>query len=233
MITPTRWANRPLLGGLLELFRLRRFLGRYLASAILIVAQGSGANLSSASQVAVPSVVGLSQEAATKALTGAGLTVGTLTHQNSTTVANGSVISQHPVAGSSAVDGSPVSLVISQGTGLPSISFQPTTTSLKTTSNGKVTFRGTLTNNSGTDLNATDLFFNFSNFNSDSATPSQDLGITANFLITNGSTSAVVDLFEVRLGSVPAGSSFQIQVQLEDTKSDLSTVQTVLVSTSP
>jgi hypothetical protein len=74
-----------------------------------------------------------------------------------------------------------VNLVISQGAAPPIISFQLTTPSLTTTSNGKVTFRGTVTNNSGTDLKATDLFFNFFNFDSDSATPSQEIGIVNEF----------------------------------------------------
>jgi beta-lactam-binding protein with PASTA domain len=60
-------------------------------------------------------VVGLTQGAATKAITGAGLTPGRVTRQNTTTVARGSVISQHPASGSSVADGSPVNLVISSG----------------------------------------------------------------------------------------------------------------------
>ena len=56
-----------------------------------------------------------------------------------------------------------------------------------------------MTNNSGTDLNATHLFFNFFDLNADSATPAQDLGIATEFLIPNCGTSAVVNLFEVRL----------------------------------
>src|SRR5262249_46971302 len=49
--------------------------------------------------VAVPNVVGLTQAAATTSLTGAGLTVGTVTTSPSTTVAAGLVISQTPTAG--------------------------------------------------------------------------------------------------------------------------------------
>jgi PASTA domain len=179
----------------------------------------------------VPNVVSLTQAAATTAITGAKLAVGTVTQQPSTTVPTGNVISQGPASGNFVVQCSTVNLVISQGAGLHGISFQLTTTSLTTTSNGTVTFQGTVTNNSGADLNATDLFFNFCGFNNDSVTPSQDLGNVNEFLIPNGSTTAVVNLFEVRLGSVPAGSSFQIQVQLEDANSELSTAQAVLVST--
>jgi beta-lactam-binding protein with PASTA domain len=66
--------------------------------------------------VTVPNVVGQTQAAATTTLTNAGLTVGTVTFQPSTTVAAGSVISQTPTGGTSAAAGSAVALVVSQGT---------------------------------------------------------------------------------------------------------------------
>ncbi len=65
--------------------------------------------------VTVPSVVGLTQAAATTALTGAGLAVGTVALSSSTTVPVGSVISQDPLAGASAASGSAVALVVSSG----------------------------------------------------------------------------------------------------------------------
>ena len=66
-------------------------------------------------QVAVPNVVGLTQAAATSAITGATLTVGTVTTASSTTVPSGSVISQSPVSGTQVNTGSAVSLVVSSG----------------------------------------------------------------------------------------------------------------------
>jgi beta-lactam-binding protein with PASTA domain len=80
------------------------------------VARGSPVNLvisSGPKMVAVPKVEGLTQAAATMAITAAKLTVGTVTQQTSNTVATGSVISQEPASGGSAVEGSPVNLVIS------------------------------------------------------------------------------------------------------------------------
>ena len=65
--------------------------------------------------IAVPNVVGLTQAAATSAITGASLTVGTVTTASSATVPSGSVISQSPAAGSSAAAGSAVNLVVSTG----------------------------------------------------------------------------------------------------------------------
>ena len=65
--------------------------------------------------VSVPNVVGLTQAAATTAVTGAGLTVGTVTTQSSSTVPAGSVISQNPTSGTSVAPGTAVNLVVSSG----------------------------------------------------------------------------------------------------------------------
>jgi beta-lactam-binding protein with PASTA domain len=65
--------------------------------------------------VTVPNVVGQTQSAAGTALTGAGLTTGSVAQQCSTTVSAGFVISQNPAAGGQAVSGTPVALVISTG----------------------------------------------------------------------------------------------------------------------
>src|SRR6184192_2134545 len=82
------------------------------------VASGSPVNLvvsSGPAQVAVPNVVGQTQAAAASALTGAGLTVGAVTMQSSSTVASGSVISESPSAGTKVASGSAVDLVVSSG----------------------------------------------------------------------------------------------------------------------
>ena len=60
-------------------------------------------------------IVNLTQAAATAALTGAGLTVGTVTTASSTTVPAGSVISQNPTASTQVVIGSAVAFVVSSG----------------------------------------------------------------------------------------------------------------------
>src|SRR4029077_5043175 len=70
-------------------------------------------------QAPVPNVVGLTQAAATSAITGANLTVGTIRTASSTTVPSGSVISQTPVAGTQVNVGSAVALVVS--TGIPQV----------------------------------------------------------------------------------------------------------------
>jgi beta-lactam-binding protein with PASTA domain len=65
--------------------------------------------------VTMPHGEGLTQAAATTAITGAKLTVGTLTQQTSNTVATGNAISKDPASGSSVAQGSPVNLMISSG----------------------------------------------------------------------------------------------------------------------
>ena len=60
----------------------------------------------------VPNAAGMTQAAASMAITGAGLVLGAVTVQSSSTVAAGDVISQSPVAGTSVNVRSPESLVV-------------------------------------------------------------------------------------------------------------------------
>ena len=87
-------------------------------AAATSVTSGSAVNLTVSSGPAmdtVPNVVGNTQAAATTVVTAAGLTVGTVTMQSSSTVAAGSVISETPAAGASVAAGSTVALVVSSG----------------------------------------------------------------------------------------------------------------------
>ena len=82
------------------------------------LASGSPVTLvisSGPSQVTTPNVVGRSHSAATTAIQNAGLTIGSVTMQASSTVAAGNVISQNPAAGSQVASGSAVALVVSSG----------------------------------------------------------------------------------------------------------------------
>src|SRR5438046_7721720 len=65
--------------------------------------------------VLVPNVVGQMQAAATSAITSAGLTLGTVTMQSSTTVAPRNVLTQAPAAGTRVASGLAVNLVVSSG----------------------------------------------------------------------------------------------------------------------
>jgi hypothetical protein len=71
--------------------------------------------------VAVPNVVGLTQAAASAAITGAGLVVGTVTSASSPTVPAGSVISSTPTAGTQVRQGAAVNLVVSTGPALVAV----------------------------------------------------------------------------------------------------------------
>jgi hypothetical protein len=79
--------------------------------------------------VAIPNAVGDTQAAATTAITGAGLVVGTVTSQSSAGVASGNVISETPSAGTSVNAGSAVNLVVSTGPALPVSLFTSATIS--------------------------------------------------------------------------------------------------------
>jgi len=91
------------------------------------VSAGSAVNLvvsNGPAPVAVPNVVGLTQAAASSAITGAGLVVGTVTTASSATVPSGSVISENPAAGTQVNRGSAVNLVVSSGpavVGVPNV----------------------------------------------------------------------------------------------------------------
>jgi len=67
------------------------------------------------SNVTVPNIVGMAQDAARNAITSAGLTIGTITTAYSSTVPSGSVISQNPVSGALVAKGSAINLTVSQG----------------------------------------------------------------------------------------------------------------------
>ena len=107
--------------GLIVTFFFLGFISTYLLTrlwisvAIVVADQLALALSSGAPTVTVPDVKGLAQDAATTAITGAKLIVGTVTQQSDNTVATGKVTSQDPASGSSAAQGSPVNLVISSG----------------------------------------------------------------------------------------------------------------------
>lgn len=65
--------------------------------------------------IAIPNVTGKTQDEAKAALEDAGLAVGEVTEEASSTVAEGSVISQNPAAGGEAEENSAVDLVVSTG----------------------------------------------------------------------------------------------------------------------
>jgi beta-lactam-binding protein with PASTA domain len=88
----------------------------FLLAALLALLAGCGGGGSSApAPISEPNVVGQTQTAAATAITGAGLTLGTVTMQSSSTVAAGNVITESPVAGSNVASGTAVNIVVSTG----------------------------------------------------------------------------------------------------------------------
>src|ERR1700722_2848593 len=82
--------------------------------ALWMSACGGGGS-STSGTISVPDVVGQTQSAATTAITGAALAVGTVTTESSNTVASGTVISQSPAGGTAVASGSAVNLIVSSG----------------------------------------------------------------------------------------------------------------------
>ncbi len=114
-------------------------------SASTQVNPGSQVNLVISSgplQVSAPNVVGLTQAAATTAITGAGLALGTVTTQFSSSVASGLVISQSPAAGTTVNSGTDVNIVVSIGQ-QPQLSLENNYFVTGDYATGGVTLRGT------------------------------------------------------------------------------------------
>lgn len=125
------------------------------------VPSGSAVNLvvSSGPQgVSVPNVVGQTQSAAQSAITSVGLTVGTVTTAPSTTVPAGNVISQTPAAGTTALLGTAVNLVVSVGIitldGLASIVVEPATPLILVGNTQAFTATGIFNDGTGQNLTA-------------------------------------------------------------------------------
>jgi len=81
-------------------------------------------------QATVPNLTNLTQAAAQTALAAAGLRLGVVTPEPSTTVPSGQVIRQDPAAGIVVAKGSAVNIVVSSGSPSPSPSPSPTTSTV-------------------------------------------------------------------------------------------------------
>lgn len=95
-------------------------------------------------------------------------------------------------------------------------------------------FQGTVTNNTGGSLNASDLLFNFSGFDPNATNVTQILG-TPDFSLADGSTSSVVDLFGASLSkATSAGRVYPFDVSVQDIFGDQSNVETfTLMNAAP
>ena len=88
-------------------------LGKSGDSVKIVISRGT--EQEGAATVAVPSVLGLTEDAARAAIQNAGLTVGNITSGNSDTVASGQIISQSPAADAAVDPNTAVDFVVSTG----------------------------------------------------------------------------------------------------------------------
>ena len=93
-------------------------------------------------------------------------------------------------------------------------------------------FSGTITNAFATPRNASDLFFDFSGFDPAVLTPSQLFGLI-DFVIPAGTTTAVLDLFELHVGAATFGSTYFADVTLQDVFGLFSPPLTVSITVLP
>lgn len=95
-------------------------------------------------------------------------------------------------------------------------------------------FRGTLTNGTGADLGTSGLFFDFFNaFDPAQLSFTQLLG-TPDLALPDGSTSGIVDLFSVEIGSITAADApYFADVTLQSVNGDISDTATIQLSAIP
>jgi len=91
---------------------------------------------------------------------------------------------------------------------------------------------GTVTNRSGADLSATDLFLNFSGFDFATVTPSQQLG-AVDFSLPDFTFRSGVDLFTVDIAPTALAGLQTLQVVLQDTAGNLSPSYSFVVDIEP
>ncbi len=113
------------------------------------------------------------------------------------------------------------------------ISFNVSTPNRSGASNTTYVFSGTISNDTGLDLNASDLSFDFSGFESGVVTPSQLLG-NPDFSIPKATGSAITDLFSVLVNaSAIPGQTYVMDAVLQDPAANLSDTLTVSIHIVP
>jgi uncharacterized repeat protein (TIGR03803 family) len=164
--------------------------GEFCGTTFIGGANGYGEIYSFTVQVAVPNVVGLTQTAATTSITGAGLVVGTVSMESSSTVPSGDVISQNPVAPTEVTLGSVVNLVISTGEMMPTISMSVTPNSGSGT--GPTTFSAQYTDSDGvSDLQVVYLDFGSTGFDKNDCIAAYVPGTNQLYLYQNNNSGTV------------------------------------------
>ena len=110
------------------------------------------------------------------------------------------------------------------------LTFTISPASLVDTPGGTVTFTGTITNDTGVALSATDMFLNFSGFNPLVITSVTQLLGSPDFTLPNMSVSAPVDLFSVAIAPQATSGTYSLNVSVEDINNNLSNAVTASVA---
>jgi hypothetical protein len=93
-------------------------------------------------------------------------------------------------------------------------------------------FSGTIMNDTGVDLNASDLFLNFSGFDPGVVSLTQVLGDT-DFVIPNATTTPQTPLFQATLGTTAMpGVQYLADVILQDSAGNITAAETVSLQTA-
>lgn len=99
--------------------------------------------------------------------------------------------------------------------------------------NATYLFTGTVTNGTGIDALASELFFDFTGFDASVVRPTQLLG-SPDFSIPTGTSSPVIEVFNLSLGpSAVPGQTYSMDVLLQDAAGNLSDTVTVSVHVVP
>jgi beta-lactam-binding protein with PASTA domain len=147
----------------------------------LVVSQGPA-------PIAVPNLVGQTEAAATSALLGASLTVGTISRANNSTVPEGTVMGQGPLAGAAVLPGTAVNLLVSLGpvmVTVPDVVGLPQATATATVFGASLSYSVTF-------APSTTVAANLVISQTPSPGSSVPLGTFVNLIVSTGPTSAVV-----------------------------------------
>ena len=105
-----------------------------------------------------------------------------------------------------------------------------TPSSLSANPGDVVTFMGQITNTTGVNLSATDMFLNFSGFDPNALTEITQLLGTPDFVTPNNQTSPVVGLFDVTIERAAHPGTYTLIVSLVDINNNLSNTETASIT---
>jgi len=123
-------------------------------------------------------------------------------------------------------------LLVPKSTHADPITLASSSPSLSGAPGANLIFTGQITNQTGTALNASDLFLNFTGFDPNVISIEQLLG-NPDFLLPNNTFSPVVNLFSVTVAANSAPGTYSFDVFIEDLNNNFSNSVTFTVIVSP